>query len=203
MNLQLLNAESWARHFRFFRLWLQRPSQIGGIVPSSPALARAMAQRIDAATPGVVVEFGGGTGSITRAILRAGVSPQDLFVFEREPALCAVLASRWPNVKIFAADVREVGMLLREASQAPVKTVISGLPLLSMSLKIRREIIKAAFEVLAPGGAFVQFTYGPKSPVPLPLCRRLRLTAERVTWIVSNVPPAAVWEYRRTGEARR
>ncbi|MEO8560307.1 MAG: hypothetical protein ABI439_14645, partial [Rhodospirillales bacterium] len=113
---------------------------------------------------------------------------------------CSVLQSRWPSLQIFCADVRDVKALADKAGVSRVKAVVSGLPLLSMDLKLRREILRAAFEVLAPGGVYVQFTYGRKSSIPEPLCRRLGIVARRVKWVMSNVPPAAVWEYRRTGE---
>ncbi len=198
---QSLSDGAWARHFRFFRLWLQKPRQVGAILPSSPALAQAMAERVDAAAPGAVVEFGGGTGSITKALLRKNAA--DLFVIEREPALVTVLQERWPDLRVFCADVREVKALMAQVDVTRVKAVVSGLPLLSMPLNLRRDILRAAFQVLAPGGVFIQFTYGRKSSVPEPLCRRLGLVARRVTWIVSNVPPAAVWEYRRIGDPPR
>jgi phosphatidylethanolamine/phosphatidyl-N-methylethanolamine N-methyltransferase len=199
-RLQSLSDRSWARHFRFFRLWLQKPKQVGAILPSGPALGQAMAECVDRTAPGAVIEFGGGTGSITQALLRAGIAPSSLFVIEREEALCSVLRSRWPSLQVFCADVRDVKALTDQAGVSQVKAVVSGLPLLSMDLKLRREILRAAFEVLQPGGIYIQFTYGRQSPVPEPLCRRIGIVARRVKWVVSNVPPAAVWEYRRVGE---
>jgi phosphatidylethanolamine/phosphatidyl-N-methylethanolamine N-methyltransferase len=200
-RLQSFDREAWARHFRFFRLWLKKPREVGAILPSSPALAQAMAACIDAAAPGAVIEFGGGTGSITQALLRV-VGPQSLYVIEREPSLSAMLQKRWPSLHVFCADVREVKTLAADSGVVRVKAVVSGLPLLSMDLKLRRQILRAAFDVLAPGGVFVQFTYGPNSPIPEPLCRRLGIVARRVKWVVSNVPPAAVWEYRRVSDHR-
>ena len=198
-RLQSSDRGAWARHFRFFRLWLQKPREVGAILPSSPALAQAMAECIDTGAPGAVIEFGGGTGSITEALLRA-VGQKALFVIEREPTLAKVLQKRWPGLHVFCDDVREVKQLTEQAGIALVKAVVSGLPLLSMDLKLRREILRAAFDVLAPGGVYIQFTYGRKSPIPEPLCRRLGIVARRVKWVVSNVPPAAVWEYRRKGD---
>ena len=46
-----------------------------------------MATYIDPHAPGVVVELGGGTGSITRAVLKTGIAPKDLIVVEREAKL--------------------------------------------------------------------------------------------------------------------
>ena len=65
---------------RFPKLWLRRPASFGAVLPSGKSLARTMALQIDSRAPGVVVELGGGTGSITAAILECGTSLDDLLV---------------------------------------------------------------------------------------------------------------------------
>jgi len=181
----------------FFRLWLRRPGGIGAVLPSGMPLARAMAEEIDLAAPGVVVELGGGTGNITHAILAAGVPREDLIVVEREPTLCALIAERLPGVGVIRADARDLNGLPAVLNGRPVKCVVSGLPLLSMDSSDCRRILQAAFQLLAPGGPFLQFTYMPISPIARRTYRPLGLRAERVEWILRNVPPATVWRYRR------
>ncbi len=53
-----------------------------------------------------------------------------------------------------------------------------------------------AFALMAPNGSFVQFTYGPASPIPLKSLTG-RYGAERSAPIWLNIPPARVWTYRR------
>ena len=51
-----------------FKLWLKNPRKIGAVAVSSAELAAAMARQMPRG-PGCVVELGGGTGSVTKAIL--------------------------------------------------------------------------------------------------------------------------------------
>jgi len=185
----------------FFRLWLRQPLKVGAVVPSGRALAKAMAACIDAGAPGAVVELGGGTGAVTRAILAAGVVPADLIVVERVAALCRVIAARFPGVRVLYADARDLDALLREAGVAHVKAVVSGLPLLSMEREACRRILAASFAVLGEAGLFVQFTYGPASPISHETRAALGIVGERAHWVVSNLPPATVWRYRRAKPA--
>ena len=58
-------------------------------------------------------------------------------------------------------------------------------------------MIAAAFKVLPEDGALVQFTYGPRAPVSRAIARGLDIVGERAHWVLDNLPPAAVWQYRR------
>ena len=178
-------------------LWLRRPTHVGALVPSGKALATSMAARIDVALPGAVVELGGGTGSITKAILAAGTAPEDLVVVEREAKLCAILAERFPQIRVLQGDARNLKRLLKNAGIGPVKVVVSGLPLLSLDGRDRQRIIAGTFSVLPPEGEFLQFTYGPASPISRRTRTRLGIAGRRSDWILCNLPPATVWRYRR------
>ena len=68
-------ASWWA----LFRQWLRNPLQIAAIAPSSRELAAAM---VAALPPGTnrVIELGGGTGALTRALLAKGIRGNGLLV---------------------------------------------------------------------------------------------------------------------------
>ena len=53
----------------FLRGLLKDPRGVSAPTPSSPALAAAMAERVDPLRPGLVVELGAGTGVVTEALL--------------------------------------------------------------------------------------------------------------------------------------
>ena len=97
----------------FLSRWVKAPHRIGAVAPSSRQLARAMARQIDLAGDGPIIELGGGTGSITRALLAIGVSRDRLIVVERDPTLAALLRMRFPGVKIMRGDAAELVQLLR------------------------------------------------------------------------------------------
>ena len=55
----------------FFLRWLRAPTRIGAVAPSSRQLGRAMARQVAGGGTDPVIELGGGTGSITRALLES------------------------------------------------------------------------------------------------------------------------------------
>ncbi|MET3520478.1 phospholipid N-methyltransferase [Mesorhizobium abyssinicae] len=82
-------------------------------------------------------------------------------------------------------------------NDASVGAVISGLPLLSMPDHKVIAILDGAFAHLKPGGAFYQFTYGPRCPVAQPILEGLGLSATHIGRTMLNVPPAAVYRIAR------
>jgi phosphatidylethanolamine/phosphatidyl-N-methylethanolamine N-methyltransferase len=181
----------------FLTRWLKAPARIGALAPSSQHLARAMARQIDLQGEGFVIELGGGTGSITRALLEAGLAPERLIVVERDATLAALLRRRFPGVKILRGDASALVKLLEPLGITSVAEVVSSLPLLSMPKSLRRLIVEESFALLGENGTFVQFTYGVASPLAGREFDVVGHVAQRV-WL--NFPPAAVWLFRRPAQ---
>jgi phosphatidylethanolamine/phosphatidyl-N-methylethanolamine N-methyltransferase len=79
-----------------------------------------------------------------------------------------------------------------------VAAIVSGLPLLTFPRPLQDEIVRGAFAFLAPGAPFLQFTYGPVSPIPR---ERFKIEGRVAQRIIVNLPPASIWIYRRRGES--
>ena len=60
-------------------------------------------------------------------------------------------------------------MLLADVGRTEVAAVVSSLPLLSMPADVVSAIVGGVFKALPDGAALVQFTDGPKPPVPVAL----------------------------------
>lgn len=195
-DLQQIGAEARAR-FTFFLLWLTRPGRLGTAVTSGSSLAMAIAGAVDHEAPGAVVELGGGTGSVTAALLECGTDPEDLVVIERERRLAELLTARFPEVDVLRGDALKLRALLARHNVAQAKAVVSGLPLLLLSPEKQKTLLEQTFAILIPGGPFVQVTYGFGPPVAASVSRDLGLVGTRRRWVFDNVPPAAVWTYRR------
>lgn len=180
--------------FTWLKIWIRNPLSLGAITPSSPDLARAIARLVPTEGPGPVVELGGGTGVVTRALLETGVAPADLIVIERDPTLYAVLKSRFPDLRIILGDATELTKLLAPLGLPPARAVVSGLPLLSMSKATQRRIVEEAFAVAAKGAPLIQFTYGLFSPIER---KRMGLVGRVAERVFANLPPASVWQYWR------
>lgn len=177
----------------FLKQAVLQPKQTSSLVPSSQALARAMARHVGPQT-GPVVEFGPGTGRITQAILNRGVSPKDLSLFEMNPDFAEQLHRKFEGVAIHVTGAQNAA----DHVGRNIGAVISGLPLLSMPRDLRHAIVKGAFEVLRPDGVFVQFTYGPRAPLRDDTLLDMGLVAEPCTKIWGNLPPAQVYLLRRS-----
>jgi len=178
----------------FLSRWIKAPHLIGALAPSSRGLAQAMARQVDLSGNGPVIELGGGTGSITRALLECGLARSRLVVVERDRTLAALLRSRFHGVKVVRGDAGDLVALLRPLAIGPAAAVVSSLPLLSMPKPARRRIVEESLAMLAAGGTFVQFTYGVASPLDALACGVTGEVAERI-W--RNFPPATVWRFRR------
>ena len=123
----------------------------GAVAVSSPELAAAMARQVPRHPDGYVVELGGGTGSVTRALLASGVPAQRLVVIERDPTLHRYLSDHFPGVRVLLGDAVHLPSLLRRHEIGPVAAIVSSLPLLSLKRSIQLRIGAQAFAVLEPG----------------------------------------------------
>jgi phosphatidylethanolamine/phosphatidyl-N-methylethanolamine N-methyltransferase len=183
----------------FLRQLLSNPRQVSAISPSSPWLARAMTAGLHPHS-GPVVEFGPGTGRLTKAILARGIAPHDLTLFEMNADFVRHLRAGFPGVMVHHGAAQSSAELM---AGKPVAKVISGLPLLSMPVALREAIVGAAFAILTPGAAMVQFTYGNLPPLPAASLERLGLCAVTGPRIWRNLPPARIFRLYRQGEAPR
>jgi phosphatidylethanolamine/phosphatidyl-N-methylethanolamine N-methyltransferase len=82
-----------------------------------------------------------------------------------------------------------------------IDAVVSSLGLLAMPSSVQRDILHAAFQVLRPGGVFVQYTYGLATPLAKEVRQELGLHCERIGCAWWNLPPARVFVYRRDVDA--
>jgi phosphatidylethanolamine/phosphatidyl-N-methylethanolamine N-methyltransferase len=185
----------WAENAVFFGHWLRRPLAIGAVLPSGRAAARAMARELPARRSGVVLELGGGTGSLTQALLDAGCDAGELIVIERERALAQALRRRFPQLRIVEADARALGSVLADQKIQSLSGVVSSLPIKWFGLAAQRAIVDACLARLTPDAPFLQLTNALASPLPM---RALGLDGVEVARVWAQLPPVQIWRYRRT-----
>jgi phospholipid N-methyltransferase/membrane protein DedA with SNARE-associated domain len=184
-----------ADDFAFFRAWLKAPLRVAAVVPSGRALAAAITAEIgpDSAP---VIELGPGTGAFTRALIARGIPESQLALVEAGPDFAALLRDRFPGAQVLCMNAARLGAA-DPFDGEKAGAVVSGLPVLSMPPKTVIGILNGAFGHLRPDGAFYQFTYGPRCPIPRAILDRLGLKAVRIGRAVANVPPAAVYKITR------
>jgi phosphatidylethanolamine/phosphatidyl-N-methylethanolamine N-methyltransferase len=184
-------ASGWA----FFRAWLRDPKRIAAIAPSSAALATAMTASI-APSSAPVIELGPGTGVFTAALLERGVPEHRIALVEIGDEFVRALRHRFPGATLVQHDASRLGTVQFFEGEL-AGAVVSGLPLLAMTPARVRRVLEDAFSRLRPEGAFFQFTYGFRCPVPSRLLERMGLKATRIGIALRNLPPAAVYRIER------
>jgi phosphatidylethanolamine/phosphatidyl-N-methylethanolamine N-methyltransferase len=172
----------------FLRGLLKNPRAVSAPTPSSPALAAAMAEKVDPLRPGLVVELGAGTGVVTEALLARGISPERLVVIEYSAYFADLLRSRFPEANVIQGDAFAFERYLPAGER--VSAVVSGVPLLNFPFWRRKTLIDRSLSVQDSGGRFIQLSYGWKPPIAP---GRLELS-KTIVW--RNLPPAHIWTYR-------
>ena len=172
---------------------IDSPRSMGAICPSSPLLARRMASLVKSGD-GKVVELGGGTGTVTAALLDRGIDPKQLIVVEQSAKLSALLRRRFPEVTVINGDAARLKELLGPDS-GKVAAIVSSLPLRSLAPQTVRNILGQLEQVLRTDGLFLQYTYSHRD-------LRSRLSSRFISihscTVWGNLPPARIDAYRLT-----
>lgn len=176
---------------KIIELFLKNPGRVGSVAASSPFLAKEITKRADFSQAKCVVEFGSGTGSITKNILKALPSNCLLLCFEVEPEFAKKLKNeiRDPRVKIICDSAENIGKYLRQLKIEKVDYVISTIPLTTLPYRIMKEILKLSFQYLRSGGKYIQVQYSLLGRRYL----RMFFPEMDINFVFLNLPPAFVY----------
>jgi len=167
-------------------------------MPSSGFLVERLVKGVDFARALVIVEFGMGTGCVTRKILSRMRPDARLISLEINPTFVAEgRRIRDPRLTLWHACATTLPRILEEEGIDAVDAVVSSLPLSIMDDHVVDQILDAARDCLGPGGRFLQYQYS--------LGQRHRLSHRysdvAVGFTLLNIPPAFVYQCsQRTAE---
>ena len=181
-------------YVEFLRGLIANPKGVSAPTPSSPTLASRIASKVDLRRPGLVVELGAGTGAVTQALLDHGVPADRLLAVENSAYYADLLRKRFPRVQVTEGDALEFDRLV--PSGMPVAAVVSGIPLLHLEPRRRRDFIERALAVQSADGIYVQLSYGWVPPVEP---GRDMAMSRTVVW--RNFPPAHIWTFTARASA--
>lgn len=171
----------------FFKALCLNPRAMGAVFPSSRYLAKCMVKGIDKTQSGFVLELGPGTGAITKAIIESDIPADKIIALELAPHLASQLREQFPQIQVIEGNATHLSELLTK--NQPVHTVISSLPLRSISKKMREKIFGEISRILLPGGHYIQFTYSMKNDDEFYPSHFKRIASYLV---LRNLPPAKV-----------
>ena len=199
--LERLRAVRQDRPVDFFRGFLERPKQVGSVIPSSSFLERRVVQAADLAGARVVVELGPGTGGSTRALLGAMPSNATLLAIEINPDFVRLLERRIddPRLLVHEGSAAEIREALAAHGLPAADVIVSGIPFSTMPPALGRAIVAEVHASLVHGGRFVAYQVRDRVHT---LGRRVFGPA-RVQTELRNVPPMRVYRWVRQGQPVR
>ena len=145
----------------FLRGFLERPKEVGSIIPSSRWMERRITRTAEIANSNLAVELGPGTGGTTKALLRAMAPDARLLAIEINPSFCDLLRDTIDDPRLIvhegsAAEIPEA--LVKHDLDAP-DVVLSGIPFSTMPRQLGLSILQSVKESLRPGGRFVAYQF--------------------------------------------
>jgi phosphatidylethanolamine/phosphatidyl-N-methylethanolamine N-methyltransferase len=192
MSVKQLKVSPVKETLFFIKRWLKHPVRLGAIAPSSTALANLVCDHVKVRKGHIVVEIGAGTGTITRRLLQC-VPADQLAVVELDTELCRFLKQQVSSTNVIHGNAMELASLLPKKYVGKVSTIVSGIPVTTMSYLQQKRLIDACMSVLAPDGELIQYSYLHKSPLP---AADFGLSTERVGKTFKNIIPAYLWRYQ-------
>lgn len=154
----------WTECREFFSQFRDQYFTTGSILPSSRALARALAANLrKTGEPRKIAEVGPGTGAVTAEIVRR-LRPDDcLDLIEINPHFVKVLEARFAEEPIFRRRRSQVRLIHSALQDVPGEHIydfmISGVPLNNFPLPLVRDIFRSYRRLLKPEGILSYFEY--------------------------------------------
>ena len=187
--------------FSIFREFLKNIHQIGAITPDSESIVSAFCDSVPSEAERVIVEYGPGTGTISREIISRKHNNATLICFEKNVTLYKALKDsiKEKNVFIVNEDAFDSPAVLAEQFNLNFKSVdcfISTLP--NTFLDYNYLISDKVCPLLKDNGLFVTYQYiiaKVKFKTLKPALRMYfrEVEKKRVVW---NLPPATVYTCR-------
>ncbi|EAZ82856.1 class I SAM-dependent methyltransferase [Algoriphagus machipongonensis] len=162
-------------------------STTGALTFSSKSLVNKMLSYSDLSQAKVVVELGGGDGSITKGIVDKLAPDAKLLVFEISESFCKAMEKKFSqdNVQIINDSAENIHKYL---DGEKVDYIFSSLPFSFIAPDIQDEILKQSKISLGQTGFFIQICYSY-------LLRKLfkkHFSSVDTSFTLKNLPPAFV-----------
>lgn len=131
------------------------------LVPSSRYLTRAMLAPLPLESARCVVEFGPGTGAMTRPVLELLPTDATLLAFEVNPKFCDHLRQTIsdPRLVVIGDSAERLPDELAARGLGRVDAALSSLGLTVMERPVRDAIVQRLVDSMTPDGVFTQFQY--------------------------------------------
>jgi len=180
----------------FFKRFLQRPFQVASIIPSSKALVKKVARKMDFSGPRIIAEYGPGEGVHSREIARRMSADSQLLLFELDPAFSRDLQRQFaddPRVHVINGDAAKLPEELKRRGIPKCDYILSGIPFSILPIKKKRALLEKTYEALADGGRFIIYQ------VTNELRQHATIFEQAESqYVLQNIPPMFITVFHKT-----
>ncbi|AKL94582.1 ribosomal RNA adenine dimethylase RsmA [Clostridium aceticum] len=180
----------------FLKNFIQQPSIVGSLVPSSKYLCLSMLKHINFESCKCIVEYGAGTGIFTKQIVSKKKKDTTFISFELNKNLFDIVKTLHDpenNVYIINDSAENLINYLVKQGIGEVDFVISGLPFAVLSKEVSQKILTNTYQTLSERGKFVTFQYS------LQFLNILKGVFPEVKLGIQlfNIPPAFIYQCKK------
>ena len=186
----------------FFRGFVENPSMVASVVPSSQATIDAMLAKVDWNRCRLFVEYGPGVGTFTTRILECLPPDARLLAIDTNPRFVEFLKKTItdPRLEVVLGSATDVERIIAASGHSQADYVISGLPFSALPQDVAEGIVAATYAVLRDGGAFMTYQFRPTARE----LTEARFDRTDTGLALFNVPPCVLaWGWKHAGAAAR
>ncbi len=177
----------------FFKGFLNRPMEVGSIIPSSRFMEKRITTTAELAEADLAIELGPGTGGTTKALLQKMRPDAKLLAIEINPDFVALLKRTIddPRLIVHQGSAADIPAALKEHNLPAPQVILSGIPFSTMDRELGMSILHSVHDNLAPGGRFVAYQFRDRVEI---LGRNVFGRAQVQTELL-NMPPMRVYRW--------
>lgn len=180
----------------FLRGFLNRPKEVGSIIPSSRFMEKRIVNTAALAKVKLAIELGPGTGGTTKAFLREMAPDANLLAVEINPDFVKLLKEtiRDPRLIVHQGSAADIPTALAEYDLAQPDVILSGIPFSTMDWGLGLNILRSVHAALPVGGRFVAYQFRDRvESLGNGVFGRANVQTELL-----NVPPMRVYRWEKT-----
>ncbi len=135
------------------------PKEVAALLPTSSAAVERIASKVNPERAGLIVEYGPGSGVLTRRLLERLPSEGRLVAIEVNADLATGLRARIddPRLTVVRDSAQCVLDILEGEELGPVDYVLSGIPFFWFDPETALSIVANTHAALTDGGSFVTY----------------------------------------------
>jgi phospholipid N-methyltransferase len=139
--------------------FLKDPKGVAALLPTSAPVVERLASWVAPEKANLIIEYGPGSGVLTRRLLERLAPGGRLLGIERNADLAARLASTLGDPRLAVVDdtAQSVRQIVQRLSLPPADYVVSGIPFFWFDPATALDIVTQTHDVLRSGGSFITY----------------------------------------------